>query len=109
MSSTPPPDACDACPRRTALLALLAPHVARERHRRRLGGLLALGEEELLAAIAGRRRPWFEAALARFDPAAARAQARRSGLVALCRHAPACPARLLETAEAPAVLHVSGD
>ena len=109
MSGTRPPEACDACLRRTALLALLAPHVERARHQRSLGGLLALGEHELLAAIAGVRRPWFEHAIERFDPAAAREAAVRAGLRAVCRHAGGYPARLLDTAEAPAVLHVRGD
>lgn len=101
--------ACAACLRRTHLLALLAPHVERERHRRRLGGLLTLTEDELLAAVAGARRGWFEAALKRFDAVGARADAARRGLLVICRHADAYPAPLLEGVEAPAVLHVAGD
>jgi DNA processing protein len=105
----PRPEACDACLRRTQLLALLAPHVERARHRRRLGGLLALGDDALLDAIAGERRAGFVAALKRFDPNQARAAAAGRELVAVCRHAEAYPSRLLESVEAPAVLHVRGD
>src|SRR5581483_4871030 len=101
--------ACDACLRRTGLLALLAPHVELARHSRRLSGLLGLGDAELLGAVGGKRRSWFAAALDRFDPDAARAAADRQGLLAICRHEPSDPARLLEAADAPAVLHVKGD
>ena len=105
----PRPDACAACLRRTHLLALLAPHVERERHRRRLGGLLALSEEQLLDAVAGDRRAMLERELERFRPDTARAAAAGAGLKPVCRHAVAYPARLLEGVEAPAVLHVRGD
>src|SRR6478752_5584514 len=104
-----PPDACDACLRRTRLFELLAPHVEAARHERRLTGLLALGEEELLAAIGGDRRPRFAAELARFDATQARAAIAARGLTVVCTHAPAYPARLSEGPDAPAVLHILGD
>ena len=49
--------ACDACLRRAALLARLAPRIAGllDRPRPRLHGLLALEESELLAAVAADR------------------------------------------------------
>src|SRR5881398_1277495 len=75
--------ACDACLRRTRLLELLAPHVERARHERRLGQLLALSDEDLLSAMAG--------------------------LVALCRHEDDYPGELAVADDAPAVLHVAGD
>ncbi len=101
--------ACDACLRRTRLLELLAPHVERARHERRLGQLLALTEADLLAAIAGKRRRWFEAALQEFDSGAARQAAGRAGLTTVCRHDSAYPVELAVTDDAPAVLHVAGD
>jgi DNA processing protein len=101
--------ACDGCLRRTRLLELLAPHVERARHERRLGQLLALADAELLAAVAGRRRAWFAAALDAFDPGRARSLAADRELRAICRHAPGYPARLLDADDAPAVLHVAGD
>jgi DNA processing protein len=101
--------ACDACLRRTRLLELLAPHVEKARHERRLGRLLALREDELLAAIAGKRRAWFVAALRGFVPEQARSTASARGLLLLCRHAAAYPGRLREAEDAPAVLHIAGD
>jgi len=104
------PGACAPCLRRTRLLELLAPHVERARHERRLGQLLALGEEELLDAVAGKRRQLVLHELeTSVDPAEARAQAAGSGLAMMCRHCDAYPERLLEMADAPAVLHVNGD
>ncbi len=103
------PGACDACLRRTRLLELLAPHVERARHARRLGQVLALGDEELLAAVGGGRRSVVRAEWERFDPVSARVSAAASGLTVLCRHAAAFPAALREAADVPAVLHVAGD
>ena len=99
--------ACDACLRRTRLLEILAPHVERVRHR--LGGLLALSDEELLAAVGGARRCTIAAALRAFDPQGARVRAAAAETTLLCRHAGGYPARLLDASDAPAVLHVVGD
>ena len=102
--------ACDECLRRTALLARLAPHVERARgERRRLGELLALPDEELIAALAGQRRADIERALEGFDAERTRAHMAASAMHAICRHADGYPARLLEADDAPAVLHVAGD
>jgi len=102
--------ACDQCLRRTRLLELLAPHVERARHERRLGQLLALGEDELLGAVAGKRRQWVVHALeTSADPSEARAHVAEAGLVAVCRHRDSYPRKLLEMADAPAVLHLNGD
>src|SRR3954463_16291734 len=101
--------ACDACLRRTRLLELLAPHVERARHERRLGQLLALSDADLLAAIAGRKRAWFEAAIERFSPSEARERVARAGLTALGRHDDDYPAELAVADDAPTVLHVAGD
>jgi DNA processing protein len=109
MPAPSPEGACAGCLRRTALLALLAPHVEVARHDRRLVALLTLTDDELLAAIAGRRREWFEAAIRRFDVAIARREAAAAGLTLVCRHAAEYPARLLDGADAPAVLHLLGD
>jgi len=106
---TPPEAGCDACLRRTRLLELLAPHVERARHDRRLGQLLALEEDTLLCAVAGRRRRAFEAAMDAFEPAAAREEVAARGLWLTCRHDRSYPARLLAAADAPALLHGAGD
>lgn len=101
--------ACRGCLRRTRLLALLAPHVERARHQRRLPQLLALGDADLLAAIGGGRRAAIAAEIDRFDVDAARAALRAAGLMARCCHDACYPSRLLEAADAPAVLAIAGD
>jgi DNA processing protein len=102
--------ACDACLRRTALVALLAPHVERARRdRRKLSELLALPDERLIAALAGDRRAAVERARDAFDPMPARERLEAASMGAVCRHDREYPARLLEAGDAPAVLHVAGD
>lgn len=102
--------ACADCLARTALLALLAPHIERARRdHRHICELLALPAERLLAALAGDRRAEVDRLQDRFDPDAARARLRATGLHAICRHAADYPPRLLQAADAPAVLHVAGD
>ena len=102
--------ACDGCLRRTALLARLAPHVERaRRERRRLGELLALPDEQLVAVLTGARRAAVERAREAFDPDRARERLAATGVGAVCRHDARYPPRLLEAGDAPAVLHVAGD
>lgn len=102
--------ACDDCLRRTALIAGLAPHVERARRERRmLRELLSLSDDELIAALAGDRRAAVEQAYRSFDAAGARGQLASAAMAAVCRHAERYPLRLLEAADAPAVLHVAGD
>lgn len=102
--------ACDGCLRRTALVARLAPHVERaRRERRRLRELLALSDDELIAALAGDRRGEIRHAHERFDAAAARGHLRAAAIEAVCRHDDRYPLRLLEAVDAPAILHVAGD
>lgn len=102
--------ACDNCLRRTALVALLAPHVERARRdRRRLGELLALSDECLIDALAGDRHAAIAHAHATFDATCARARLDAVGMAAVCRHDGRYPPRMLEARDAPAVLHVAGD
>lgn len=102
--------ACDDCLRRAALVARLAPHVeCARRHRVHLCELLALPDERLLAALAGDRRAAIEHAHEAFDPQAARKRLDDAGQHAICRHQAQYPRRLLDSADAPAVLHVAGD
>ncbi len=102
--------ACDACLRRTALVARLAPHVERaRREHRKLRELLSLSDDELIAALAGDRRAAIEHAHATFDAALARRRLEETAMHALCCHDPRYPPRLLEAGDAPAVLHVAGD
>lgn len=99
--------ACDACLRRTWLVARLASHLDRQRDR--LEELLCLGEPELIAALAGRRAPEIERGRQEFDPDRARATAQRAELELVCRCRAAYPAALLDLAAPPGVLHVAGD
>jgi DNA processing protein len=101
--------ACDACLRRTRLLELVAPHVERARHERRLPQLLALSDEDLLAAVGGRGRSRLAAELKRFDAGQGREALRRAGLAARCRHDPDYPSRLRAADDAPALLTIAGD
>jgi hypothetical protein len=102
--------ACDSCLRRTALIASLAPHIERARRsHRHISELLALGDDGLLAALAGTRRADLERAHESFDGDGARDRIDRARLHALCRHDADYPARLAQSADAPAVLHVAGD
>jgi DNA processing protein len=102
--------ACDACLRRTALLARLAPRIELARHeRRRLAELLALDDERLMAAVAGRDRGEVECAYEGFSPGRATARVEAAGLHAVCRHDAGYPERLLDAADPPATLHVAGD
>jgi DNA processing protein len=102
--------ACADCLRRTALLARLAPHVERARtERRKLGELLALPDEALIAALAGQRHADIALALERFDAERVRLGLEARAMHVVCRHDDGYPRRLLEADDAPAVLHVAGD
>jgi DNA processing protein len=99
--------ACDACLRRSALIAAVAGRLDVEWRRRSApAGVLSLPDEALVAldpsGLAGRRH-------ARFSAADARAAIRAAGLRAVCRCDPGYPERLRELDDPPAVLHVAGD
>jgi DNA processing protein len=104
-----PPDACDACLQRTHLLFLLASHIEHARHERHLPQLLALSDDELIAAAAPKRIPSMTLALMGHSAAGHRESAAQAGIGLVCRHSAAYPQRLLDAADAPAVLHVAGD
>jgi len=102
--------ACDECLRRTALVALLAPHVEHARRdRRHLCALLSLSDQSLLEALGGSARSALEVAHETFDPDAARDRLAAASLSAVCRHDDDYPPLLLEAPDGPAVLHVAGD
>lgn len=99
-------DCCDCCLRRAFLLAHLAPRIAGllGKRRPRAGGLLALGDNQLIAAVAGPRSGRAHAFLESFDGAGRRAALLRDEVTAVCRHAGLYPKPLLELDDAPAVL-----
>ena len=99
--------ACDRCLRRTWLLGRLSGHLEPERSR--VTEALALDDEQLIAAIGGKRR---EALMREYDAAEIDEQRRRcadAGVVALCRCNPLFPDQLLELDAPPAVLHIAGE
>jgi len=103
-------DACDACLRRSFLIAHLAPRIAGllGRGERRATGLLGLPESDLLAAAAGRR---VEQALAFLDALSVgreRGRLAAAHVIAVCRHAEAYPPLLRELGDPPAVLFGTG-
>jgi DNA processing protein len=102
--------ACERCLRRSALLQALAPWIERSSSEgRRLPALLALPDDELVAAVCGRKRPTIDERLARFDPDRVRDEAARTELWTVCRHEPRFPPRLLEAPDAPALLYGRGE
>jgi DNA processing protein len=102
--------ACDACLRRSWLVAALAGRIELARHaQERLPEVLALPDERLLAAVGGPAAGRLAAEREAFDARAARREVRAAGLVAVCRHDRRYPPRLSHARDAPAVLHVAGD
>ncbi|HYF27584.1 MAG TPA: DNA-processing protein DprA [Baekduia sp.] len=99
--------ACDVCLRRSWLLAQLSGRLEiAHLERRPVRDVLALGEDELPAALAAVGGPGPPAWAGRFDAAAARREAAASGLATVCRHDAGYPGRLLDDRSAPALLHV---
>jgi DNA processing protein len=104
------PDVCEACLRRTHLVAMLSGRIERGgRGRVALGGLLGLADDDLIDGLGARHDRGLHADRERFDPASAAAEIVRAGLTAVCRHADGYPPCLLDLEDAPAVLHVAGD
>jgi DNA processing protein len=100
---------CDTCLRRSHLIGLLAPRIAgrlaRDTHPR---GLLALGEEELIAAVAGRGGAEARRFLERFDPPAARSALDAADVDATCLHREGYPESLLSLHDPPVALYFTG-
>ena len=70
--------------------------------------VMALPDEELIAALAGTRRTQIEEELRRLDIEDLRARECAAGLELICRCDPGYPARLRSVGSSPAVLHVAG-
>ena len=107
---TPRCDACEACLRRTWLLARLGGRIEVARHeQRRLPEVLALGDERLVDAVGAGERGEILADRGAFDADRAAREIADAGLSAVCRHDPRYPPPLLHARDAPAVLHLLGD
>jgi DNA processing protein len=97
--------ACDACLRRTDLIAAVAGSidVAWREKRGRTARVLALPDADLVGLD-----PSAADRYERFDVARARGRIAEAGLTAVCRCRPGYPERLRELPDPPAVLHVAG-
>ncbi|CAA9513217.1 MAG: Rossmann fold nucleotide-binding protein Smf possibly involved in DNA uptake [uncultured Solirubrobacteraceae bacterium] len=101
--------ACDRCLRQAWLVQRLGGRLEIARHEEvRLPEVLALSDEDLIAALGGPDPKEIRAEHASFDPGPARAAAARAGLTPVCVHDPLYPRRLAEMRDAPSVLHVAG-
>jgi DNA processing protein len=111
VSATDDTGACDRCLRRSRLIAHLAPRITGLLGRRggRASGLLALSEEQLIAAAGGTGKRAVRDELARFDAAAERAQLAAAATFAVCRHSASYPPQLAELPDPPAALFCVGD
>jgi DNA processing protein len=98
--------ACRECLTRTWLLARLGGHL--DVVRSQIGPLLALPDDELLRAVAGRRCGAIERERRRFDTAELAGAARAAGVEMVCRCDGGYPSRLRDLEAPPAVLHVAG-
>jgi DNA processing protein len=103
-------DACDACLRRGYLIGQLAGAIAGllDHPRRRAPGLLALAEDQLIAAVAGDAADEVHAFVEAFEAAVARDRLEDLSLGAVCRHAGGYPQALLALDDPPAVLFTAG-
>jgi len=105
-----PLDVCGPCLRRTHLLGLVATRIERAgRGRAAFGGLLALEDEDLVAALGARNDRAIHLAREAFEPDSACDAIIAAGLGAVCRHGSWYPTPLLDLEDAPVVLHVAGD
>jgi DNA processing protein len=101
--------ACDACLRRTWLVARLAGWIELARHEgRRLPEVLALSEEDLIAAVAASELVRTMRQLEQLDIADLRDAYGRAGLAAVCRHEDGYPRSLRDDRAAPPIVSWTG-
>ena len=103
--------ACDRCLRRAHLIGLLAPRIAGllDRPGARAPGLLALPDDELVAAVAGGRAGEVREELRGFDVAAERRRLAAIPAFAACPDGEGYPARLSDLTDPPAALFSTSD
>lgn len=103
--------ACDACLRRSHVIATLAPRIEGllQRPGDRIAKLLTLTSEDLIAAIVpGERVGDVERTVTAFEPDDARAAAADAALETVCGHVGTYPEALRALADAPPVLWIRG-
>jgi DNA processing protein len=101
-----PRRACANCLRRSWLLARLAGHL--DAVRDRIWEVLGLPDEQLVAAVGGRRQGALLAELDTVDEEALAERVLAAELEAICICDPSYPSRLRACSSAPAVLYVAG-
>lgn len=101
------PSACSECLARSWLLGRLAGHL--DVARGRVVALLDLGDEDLIAAVAGADEGSVRSDREAFDADASRARCAAAGVELVCRCDPAYPPALWSLPAEPAVLHVAGE
>ena len=109
MSGAPRPTRCQACGpclARAWLLRRLSGHL--EIVRGRVTDVLALSNDELIAALAGRHEQEVAAEVRTLDLARLRDEAAEAALDAICLCDPAYPIRLRALPRPPSVLYVAG-
>jgi DNA processing protein len=97
---------CDRCLGRAWLLGRLAGHL--DRARARIDEVLVLDDDQLIAAVGGRRRGALARELERVRGTAATSHVAAPGIETVCRCDPEYPPALLALPSPPAVLHVAG-
>lgn len=101
---------CDRCARRSWLVGRLAGHIEKARGDRAvIRTLMALGDDELVAAVGGTRRAALMRELERLDTAAVLEGWKRSGVTTWCRHHVSYPGGLARLPDPPAAIHLVGD
>jgi DNA processing protein len=102
--------ACDSCLRRAHLVAALAHRIAGllDAPRRPSRALLALRDDELVAAVAGPEAS-ARALLRDFDPHAAGRAAAEAGVGSVCTHDPVFPPALRDLVDAPRAIFYCGE
>jgi DNA processing protein len=102
--------ACEACLRKSALIGFLGGRLSAllGGFDSRLASVLALEEEDLIAAVAGRQTSEARRFVAGFDAESSRRSLVEAGVGAACRHSEVYPGALLALADVPPVLYSSG-
>jgi DNA processing protein len=100
---------CEACLRRTWLVARLAGWIELARHEgRRLPEVLALSDEDLLAAVAPSEVARIGRRLEQLDAEELRGAYDAAGLAAVCRHRDGYPPPLRDDRAAPPIVSATG-
>ncbi len=104
------PRACDACLGKSALIGYLGARLSAVLGGldRRLGNVLSLAEDDLIAAVAGRHAEAAHRYREGFDPRRARRSLAEAGVDATCPHRGYFPPGMLALVDVPPVIYITG-